>query len=161
MLSKFTFWKIVNTIIGINFIFFILEYLLYDFNYHFILEGIFLFTITAAISALFYSFIKYNQKLGMQYVDEEFITDETKNKILKEDKLKKINSYSEKKFLKELKKIIQVQLIIISIYEPILLITIYFQEDLNVILNTLILTLPAFAASIIYIYLLIKKILYK
>lgn len=161
MFSKINFWNAVSSIIAINFLFFLLEFLLYTFNYKYLLNGISLFTITSALLILFYYIIKYSRRLSIEYVDENLIDQLTKEKILKEDKYRNQIKYLEKKFLKEIKKLIKFHIVILGIYEFILLTTILFNKDFNMLLDIILLTFPALLSLFLCIYSLFKKFLNK
>lgn len=137
-------------------IYFIVKYILLQ-DEIMLFYGLLSFSLSTFISILIYIILFYDFRLKLRYVSLDEVSEETKNKILKEVQQEKVEEEKNKNNKKFLQLFINKQIYCLALLEFIIIIH-FFIHDISLLNNVLIYTFPAFFALIISIYNLIKHI---
>ncbi len=156
MNNKFNLKNTVFALTAILTIFFIAEYI-YSKDYSILLLAVIIFSALVLICLFIYLLLLFDNRYKLTYADADELSDETKEKIIKEDikeikEVQKINYYK-----KLLYAIIYRFIYILGLFELIIIIHVLI-TDIDNINKILVNTFPAFLALIIAVTDIFKKL---
>lgn len=126
--------------------FFICIYYFFEQDYTILFKGIFILSIITAISLIFYLIITFDNKLKLRYVNADEISEETRKKIIKQEKKEQENIKKENNLKNDLKNIIIELIYTLSILEIIFILHCIFIQDFELLKHILVNHLPIFSA---------------
>lgn len=115
-------------------------------DYTILLKSIFIFSIITAISLIFYLIITFDNKLKFRYVNADEISEETRKKIIKQEKKEQENIKKENNMKNDIKIIIIELIYMLSILEILFILHCIFWQDFELLKNILINYMPIFFA---------------
>lgn len=124
-------------------------YYFFEKDYTILLKSIFILSIITAISLIFYLIITFDNRLKLRYVNADEISEETRKKIIKQEKKEQENIKKENNIKNDIKNIIIELIYMLSILEIFFIFHCIFLQDFELLKNILINYLPVFSALLI------------
>lgn len=155
MKHKFNLKNTAVTLTAVFTIFFLAEYL-FSREYNILFFAVCFFSVTVLICLFIYFLLLFDNRYRLTYADADELSDETKEKIIKEN-IKEAKETQKNNHLKEMLYIIIYRQVYILGFFELLLIIHFLLADKGSINKLLINTFPALLALIISITDIIKK----